>query len=108
MSTTLCNFMLEYALRPIQKSKVRTELNGVTQVLAYADDLDLLGDGKNTATTNMQTLLEMAEQVWLEVNKGKRMKCKIISSNRSRNEIDRRINHKIFGRIENFKYIEPQ
>jgi hypothetical protein len=44
LSPLLFNFALEYAIRKIQENQVRLKLNATHQVLAYADDVNLLGD----------------------------------------------------------------
>jgi hypothetical protein len=41
---TLSVFALEYAIKKVQENQVRPELNGTHQLLAYADDVNLLGD----------------------------------------------------------------
>jgi hypothetical protein len=44
LSPLLFNFTLEYAIRKLQETHVGLELNGTQQLLAYADDMNLLGD----------------------------------------------------------------
>jgi hypothetical protein len=50
----LFNFGLVYAIMKVQESQVELNLNGIHQLLAYADDVNLLGDNieKNTETFN--------------------------------------------------------
>jgi hypothetical protein len=40
----LFNFVLQYAIRKVQEAQVGLKLNGTHQLLAYADDVNLLGD----------------------------------------------------------------
>ena len=38
------NFALEYAIRKVQETNLGLDMNGTRQVLAYADDVNLIGD----------------------------------------------------------------
>jgi hypothetical protein len=53
----LSNFALEYAIRRVLETLVRLKLNGIHHLLAYADDVNLLGD--NTDTTKKNTKLQL-------------------------------------------------
>jgi hypothetical protein len=53
LSPLLFNFTLEYAIGKVQEYWVRPKLNGTYQLLAYADDVNLLGD--NIDTIDIQT-----------------------------------------------------
>jgi hypothetical protein len=48
----LFNFALGYAIRKIQENQVGLKLNGTHQLLAYADDVILLGDNIDTINKN--------------------------------------------------------
>jgi hypothetical protein len=47
---------------------VGTKLNGTHQLLAYADDVNLLGDSINTIKKNTETLISASRVVGLEIN----------------------------------------
>jgi hypothetical protein len=64
----LFNFALECAVRKVQENQDGLELNETHQLLAYADDVNLLGDNINTIKENIETLLEASRDVGLEIN----------------------------------------
>jgi hypothetical protein len=51
----LLHFALEYAIRTVHKKQVGLKLNDTQLVLAYADDVDLLGDNIDTVQKNIGT-----------------------------------------------------
>jgi hypothetical protein len=50
LSTQLFSCALGYANRKFQENQVRLKLNGTLQLLAYAEDVNLLGDNIDTST----------------------------------------------------------
>jgi hypothetical protein len=56
LSPLIFNFALEYAIRKVQENQVGLKLNGTHQLLAYVDDVNLLGDNVDTINKNMATL----------------------------------------------------
>ena len=53
----LFNFALEYAIRKLQETRLGLDMNGSHQVLAYADDVNLISDDIRTIERNAVVLL---------------------------------------------------
>jgi hypothetical protein len=47
---------------------VGLKLNGTHQLLAYADDVNLLGDSKATIRKNTEPLIDASKEVGLQIN----------------------------------------
>jgi hypothetical protein len=59
------NFALEYAIRNVQENQVGLNLKRTHQLLAYADDVNLLGDNIDTIRKNTETLIDASMEVGL-------------------------------------------
>jgi hypothetical protein len=55
-------------LGKVQENQVGLKLNGTHQFLAYADDVNLLGDDIDTIKKNTETLIDASKGVGVEIN----------------------------------------
>ena len=65
LSPLIFNFALEYAIRRVQVNLDGLKLNGTHQLLAYADDVNILGGGIQTLQENAKSLVAATRQIGL-------------------------------------------
>ena len=65
LSPLFFNFALEYAIRRVQVNKEGLKLNGTHQLLAYADDVNILGGGIRTLKENAEALVAATKEIGL-------------------------------------------
>ena len=66
-SPLLFNFALEYAIRRFQVNQDGLKLNGTHQLLAYADDVNILGGSIHNLKENAEALVAATREIGLEV-----------------------------------------
>ena len=71
LSPLLFNFALECAIRRIQVNQDGLKLNGTHQLLAYADDVNVLGGSILTLKENAEALVAATREIGLEVSADK-------------------------------------
>jgi hypothetical protein len=71
LSPLLFNFALEYAIRRVHVNQDGPKLNGTHQLLAYADDVNILGGSVHTVNKNAEALVGAAKETGLEVSADK-------------------------------------
>jgi hypothetical protein len=81
------------------------KLNGTHQLLAYADDVNILGGSTHTVKENAEDLLVATKEIGLEVNADK---TKYMVTSRDRNAgwgYSVKIDNSSIERVEEFKYL---
>jgi hypothetical protein len=63
----LFNFALENTIRRLQENQEGLKLIGTDQLLAYADDVNIVGEDRYIQK-NIKALLDASKEVGLEVN----------------------------------------
>ena len=71
LSPMLFNFALECAIRRVQVNRDGLKLNGTHQLLAYADDANILGGSIHTLRENAEALVAANREIGLEVSADK-------------------------------------
>ena len=67
----LFSFDFRYAIRRVQVNRDDLKLNGTHQLLAYADDVNILGGRVYTVKENAEALVVASKEIGLEVNADK-------------------------------------
>ena len=81
------------------------KLNGTHKLLAYADDVNILGGSIHTLKENAEALVAATREIGLEINADK-TKYMVMSRDQNAGRIHSvRIDNSTFGRVEEFKYL---
>jgi len=105
LSPLLFNFALEYAIKRVQVNQDGLKLNGTHQLLAYADDVSILGGSVHTVKENAEALVVAIKEIGLDVNADK-TKYLVMSRNRNAGRGNSvKIDNSSIERVEEFKYL---
>jgi hypothetical protein len=84
---------------------VGLKLNGTHQLVAYADDVNLMGDNIDTINKNTETLIDASKEVGLEV-KVEKTKYMLVSRDQSAGQNqDMKIGNRSFEKVSQFMYL---
>ena len=104
LSRMLFNFAFEYAIKRVHVSQDGLKLNGTHQLLAYADDVNILGGSVNILKENAEALVAAIRKIVLEVS-GDKNKYMVMSRDQNAGRIQSvRTDNSTFERVEEFKY----
>jgi sorting nexin-29 len=105
LSPLLFNFTFEYAIRRVQENQEGLILNGTHQLLAYADDVNIVGENINTIQKNTKALLDASKEVGLEVNPEKTKYMLVSRCQKAGQRQSIKIGNRSFESMAKFKYL---
>jgi len=98
-------FALEYAIRRVQVNQDGLQLNGTHQILAYADDDNILGGSIHTLKENAEASVVATREIGLEVS-AEKTKYMVMSRDQNAGRIHGvRMDNITFERVEDFKHL---
>jgi hypothetical protein len=89
----------------VQENQVGLTLNGTHQLLAYADDVNQLGDNVDTVEKNTEALIDAIKEVGLETNMEKTKYMLLSHYQNAGQNLDIKIANRLFENVSQFKYL---
>jgi hypothetical protein len=104
LSPQIFSFALEYAIKKVQENQMGLKMNGTEQLLAYADDMNLLGENIGSINKNTVTLIYASKGVGLEVNVGKTKYILMSCDQNADQNLDIEVGNRSFENVSHFMY----
>ena len=105
LSPLLFNFAVKYAIRRVQVNQDGLKLNGTHQLLAYADDVNILGGSIHTVKKNAEALVAATKEIGLEVNAHKTKYMTVFRDQNAERIDSMKMDNSPIERAEEFKYL---
>jgi len=105
LSPLLFNFALEYAIRRVQINQDGLKVNGTHQLLAYADDVNILGGSEHTVKKNAEALVAATKEIGLGINVHKTKYMIVLRDQNAGRIHSMKMDNCPIERVEEFKYL---
>jgi hypothetical protein len=108
LSLLLFNFLLEYSIMRVLENQEGPKLNGTQRVLAYADEINRVGENTDTVTKSTDASLDARKEACLEVNPQKTEYMLILCYQKTGQKLSIKTAHRSFEDVAKFKHLETK
>jgi hypothetical protein len=95
----------KYATRKVQENQAGLKSNGTHQLLAYADDVNLLGDNIDIINKNTETRVDASKEVGLKANVEKTKYMLVSRDQNAGQNREIKTGNRSFENVSQFKYM---